>query len=331
MLFNKFLIIALLVITGSCGICDDNKGHIAEGTKYEKGSIKAYALKKHGPDGVIFLDPFFIPYITDLKGQTILDAGCGAAPWSIVAAENGARVFGIDLQKNMIDIGLAAVKAVRLSHQITLEVGDVAALPYTPSFFDRAISVNVGCNLPSTTVLEGGKKVGLGPHMYEIARVLKNQGMAVITAPASFGVVFTDGTSKDKVMEHIKKVLEEIKDSEDPSMIVSRLNELKEVYRATFARREGKLILITDEKELKAGEEIWRKLPGLTVPNRYHSESDYLQAFQDAELKLVQIYRPHFSDKKEREGYNAKHLPEERLGEEYEHQHPFIIFCITKS
>lgn len=57
----------------------------------------------------------------------------------------------------MIDFALSAVKAVRLSYQITLEVGDVAELSYTVSFFDRALSINVGCNLPCTTELDEKK------------------------------------------------------------------------------------------------------------------------------------------------------------------------------
>lgn len=39
-------------------------------------------------------------------------------------------------------------------------------------------------------------------------------------------------------------------------MIVAHLNELQEVYRVTFVKKEGKLILVTDEKELKTEEEI---------------------------------------------------------------------------
>lgn len=48
--------------------------------------------------------------------------------------------------------------------------------------------------------------------MHEMARVLKQERIGIITATASFGVVFTDGTSQEKVMNHIQKVIENIKD-----------------------------------------------------------------------------------------------------------------------
>lgn len=99
MLFNKFLIVTFLAITAIYGTYADNKGYLAQGTNYEKESIQAYALKKHGSDEVVFLDPFFTPYLIDLKDQNVLDARCGVAPWFIVATQNGARVYGIDLQK----------------------------------------------------------------------------------------------------------------------------------------------------------------------------------------------------------------------------------------
>ena len=70
-------------------------------TDYGDQGIDTYAKTKHGPDGALFLDPFFIPHLLNLQGQVILDAGCGAGPWSIFAAKNGAFVHGIDVQDSL--------------------------------------------------------------------------------------------------------------------------------------------------------------------------------------------------------------------------------------
>lgn len=323
MLLKKlFLTVCLIVLATSVTSLDQK-------TQWETGSAHAYALNKHGPDGALFLDPFFIPYLVDLQGQKLLDAGCGTAPWSIIAAEHGAQVFGIDINKDMLDLAKLAVEAAGCNSKIILEKGDVTQLPYQTSFFDRAISLLVGCNLPPTKKVEGGQVVGFATHMIEMARVLKKDAIAVVTAPASFGVVFTNGSPKQQVINHIHQVLEGIKDTGNSAMIVSSLNELKEVYRATFAIREGKIVLVTDEMELQSGEKIWRKLPGLTVPNYYHSESEYLQAFSEAGLELIHINRPHFLNEKEMESYNGIQN-RGSLGAEYIDNHPFVIFCVKK-
>jgi len=320
---------SLFITIVAFGLSAQELSHGISGTYYEKESPLAYATHRHGPDGALFLDPYFIPYLLNLEGQQVLDAGCGTGPWAIYAAENGAEVFALDLQEKMIELAKEAVKAAGANDKVTLALGDVADLPCTSDFFDRSLSINVGCNLPSTTKVYEKMK-GLGPHIKEMARVLKDGGIAVVTAPASFGTVFTDGTAQEKVYEHISKVLGKITLNPSSGEIIDQLNELKEVYRATFAKKNGKLALITDEKQMVPGEEIWRKLPGLTVPNRYHPESEYLQEFADAGLKVKECFRPQFSNHLERLKYNASMPNAKQLGEEYIEHYPFVIFCLIK-
>ena len=251
--------------------------HSSEGTHYGTAGIAAYASNRHGPDGSLLLDPYFTPYLLHLEGKTVLDAGCGAGPWAIFAAQNGARVYGIDLQPGMVEKAREAVQEAGLESQIEIVQGDAATLPYPSAFFDLALSINVGCNLPSTTEA-GGKKIGLGPHAQEMARTLKPGGLAIVTAPASLGILFTDGTPGETLLE--------------TALTEHALAELKEIYRATFALRDGRLSLVRDEAELLPGQEIWRKLPGLAVPNRYHSEAEYLEEFLAAGFTLKRIDRP---------------------------------------
>lgn len=304
-------------------------GHVAEGTRYESEAVNAYALHRHGLDGALFLDPYFLPDLVDLEGLRVLDAGCRAAPWAILAAQNGAEVFGIDLQEKMIEKGLAAVLAAGMEEKVHLQVGDVAYLPFSCCFFDRALSINVGCNLPSTHSKEG-RRFGLGPHVDEIARVIHSGGKAVVTAPASFGIVFTNGSEAGKIASHIQEVLAKLEPGSSPSEIASSLSELTEVYRATFAFRDGKLQLIENEADLMPGEEIWRKVPGLAIPNRYHSESEYLAAFSEANLQVDSIEHPFFSSEEERAAYNGSCPNDSLLCPEYASHPAFVIFHASK-
>lgn len=304
-------------------------GHLAEGTRYESEAVNAYAIHRHGPDGALFLDPYFLPDLVDLQGLKVLDAGCGAAPWAILAAQNGAEVFGIDLQEKMIEKGLAAALEAGVDEKVHLQVGDVAYLPFSCCFFDRALSINLGCNLPSTYSQEG-RRYGLGPHIDEMARVIHSGGKAVVTAPASFGTVFSNGTDPQKIALHIQEVLASLGSGSSSCEIASGLSELTEVYRATFALREGKLRLIENEADLSPGEEIWRKVPGLAVPNRYHPESEYLAAFAEANLQVDSIEHPFFSSEEERAAYNASCAQGSVLGPEYASHSPFVIFHVSK-
>ena len=191
-LFSHLLIFALSFV-GTL----QAQGHTEAGTSYGDHGIDTYAKMRHGADGKLFLDPYFLPYLKETEGQSLLDAGCGAGPWAIFAADHGAMVYGIDIQENMIEKAKLAALEAKVEDKTRFEVGDVGHLPYPNDFFDKAISLNVGCNLPS-----------LESHIKELKRVIKKGGSALLTAPSSFGIVFTDGTHSDeKVIEHIHQLL----------------------------------------------------------------------------------------------------------------------------
>lgn len=301
-------------------------GHTANGTNFGEEGSKQYAIMKHGPDGAVFLDPYFLPFIENLENKVILDAGCGAAPWAIYAAMHGAMVYGMDIQERMINHGKEAVEKAGLEKQVILEVADVANLPYKNAFFDKAISINVGCNLPSTRMDENSNHlVGFGAHFKELARVLKENGKVIITAPDSFEIVFTSGKRElSDVVNDLQETLNEI-NVNDPESIKEDLTLFEDVYRATFFIQDGKLKLVTDINELVDGEKIWRKIPGMVVPNVYHSEKEYIQEALGAGFKIINVSRPQFNDKLEWIEYNAKHLEEPMLGDQYIKHSPFLI------
>jgi len=312
---NRFLFTVICSLTVVAHL-NASPEHTEIGTQYGEQGIAIYDKTRHGPDGNVFLDPFFVPYLCDMQEQTLIDAGCGTGPWAIFAAQHGALVWGIDIQEGMIEKAKKASIEAGLQLQTNFVVGDTGHLPYATDFFDRAISINVGCNLPE-----------LRSHIKELYRVLKNGSSAIITAPTSFGTVFTNGEAKkENVIQNITQALAQ---NDNVNGLPSDIPKMDEVYRATFANREGKWILILDENELKADENIWRKLPNMVVPNRYHSEKEYLTTFLEEGFIVKSISRPHFANEQERIDFNVKH--KQTLGEDYVQNPPFIIFVIEKS
>jgi SAM-dependent methyltransferase len=282
-------------------------GHTEKGTDYGESGVRTYTEMKHGPDGALFLDPYFLRYLEDVQGKTFLDAGCGSGPWGILAAKNGAKVYGIDIQEDMIALAKESAYTEGVDSKTFFQTGDVGHLPYSDNYFDRAISINVGCNLPS-----------LEKHIQELNRVMKKGGIAVVTAPASFGIVFTDGSRP------VNDVISSLNDMSN----ISEIGKRDEVYRATFAKRNGKWELVLDESQLIPGEEIWRKIPKMMVPNRYHPEKEYLSVFNNHGFRVKQSDSPHFQSEKIREEYNSTH--EKTLGPSYVKASPFVIFVIEK-
>ncbi len=315
--------LSLIALCGSVTIQAQELGHTSSGTQYGNESVLAYANNRHGPDGAIFLDPYFLRYLQNLDDQIVLDAGCGAAPWAIYAAQNGARVYGIDVQEGMILLAQEAVKAANLEDRIDLTVGDVAELPYANDSFDRIISINVGCNLPSTTQSHG-KAIGLGPHIKEMARVLKSGGLVVLTGPTCQDTAFTNGSLA--VKEKMQKALHLLPENPSSSEIVNSLKQLDDIYRASFVLNDGVLCQVT--RETKPGAEIWRKLPGLAVPNYYHPETEYLKEIEEAGLIVKECFRPRFSSHEELAEHNATSTAQ--LGQEYVTHHCTAIFVLTK-
>lgn len=294
-------------------------GHTKSGTNYGETGVKQYLSVKHGPDGSQFLDPYFLPFIENVEGLKILDAGCGAAPWAIYAAKNGAFLDGIDIQEHMITKGREDVLKAGLENRVTLIVGDVNILPYENDHFDKALSINVGCNLPELNI-----------HLTELARTIKKNGRAIITAPASFDKVFTSGNrALPEIMQEIEEAINKI-NPHDPSSIKEHLGSMHDIYRATFIEDDGKLKLVTNENDLKDGQAIWRKLPGMVVPNYYHSEYDYINESIKAGFNIVKIEKPKFADEIEFSIYNENSSKEFKLAETYSNHNAFIIIELEK-
>ena len=208
---------------------------------------------------------------------------------------------------------------------------NLSDLPFQDTNFDKALSINVGAGLQSTTqvVSENSYQVaGLGGHFQEISRVLKKGGHLVVAAPASFDVIFTDGkTDQRDAVNHIRKALRKIGKKQDPKVVVKQLNSLDGVHRATFVTRGKRLVLVTDSSDLQVGEPIWQKTPEGAVQGYYHSEEEYLVALREAGLRCEEIKRPCFFGSVKYQAYRSE---KSDLGESYISNNPFTIYHVVK-
>lgn len=101
----------------------------------------------------------------------ILDAGTGTARIPVLLCQTYSywQVFGIDMAKNMLQIGYHHVEQAGLQQQIVLELVDAKQLPYQDGYFEMVISNSLVHHLPNPL-----------PFFAEISRVLKPNGAILI-------------------------------------------------------------------------------------------------------------------------------------------------------
>lgn len=101
----------------------------------------------------------------------VLDAGTGTAriPILLCLERPQWQVFGVDLAKNMLQIGWQHVEQASLQNQIVLELLDAKQLPYENQHFDMIVSNSLVHHLPDPL-----------PFFRELKRVLKLNGAMLI-------------------------------------------------------------------------------------------------------------------------------------------------------
>lgn len=83
----------------------------------------------------------FTERVGDPKGKLILDAGCGNGGVSIAFSKVGARVFGVEIEKDLYEISKKHAEALGVKPQFYLYDG--LKLPFEDNFFDFAVSLSV--------------------------------------------------------------------------------------------------------------------------------------------------------------------------------------------
>lgn len=289
--------------------------HSEHGTVYSQDAIQTYSHKR-GFELYHFLDRHIFKVLDGFRGKKIVDLGCGAAPHSIYAAQQGAEVEAFDVQPTMIQEAQAAILHAGVSHQITAKVIE-SDLPYMEPRFDHALSINVGCNLPASIFPK---------HFFELSRVLQKNATATIAAPCSLDIVFTDGVvEEEQAQKQIQTILSDLPEHPSSMQIKDALIQLKHVLSATFVERDGRLVLVTPKMKLVNGQPIWRKITNCVIPNYYHPELEYEEKFEDSSFKVVEIEKHVIAQGKE----NLKE--DHKLGVAYENYAPFVIYHLKKA
>jgi len=122
----------------------------------------------------------------------VLDAGCGAGELSRTVAELGHDVFSMDLANEMLST--AREKVSENGFRPVLMQGDIEHLPFEDESLDAVFSLGVLQYLPTDE-----KAVG------EIGRVLKKDGLAIISLPNMTRMsVFLDAYYLKRIMDYVR-------------------------------------------------------------------------------------------------------------------------------
>ncbi len=110
-------------------------------------------------------------YLDELKPDHILDVAAGTADFSILASKmlSPKEIIGIDISKQMLEVGEKKIKEAHLEKQIRLQTADSEDLPFATESFDAVTSAFGVRNFEH---LDIGLK--------EMCRVLRKGGKAVI-------------------------------------------------------------------------------------------------------------------------------------------------------
>jgi SAM-dependent methyltransferase len=125
-------------------------------------SADAYiAFQDRGdPNRTLLLDPVMLDLCGDVRGQSVVDVGCGEGRFCRMLAERGASVSGVDATQAMIDEAMR-----RPRDNIRYYVSIAESLPFRDSSFDLCVSYIALVDI-----------VGYGEAIGEMARVLRPGG-----------------------------------------------------------------------------------------------------------------------------------------------------------
>ena len=134
--------------------------------------------------------------LPDLRGQRVLDAGCGAGGHSnVLALECGADVDAIDILPERIELGRDFAAAHGIGDRLRFQIADATALPFEDGSFDAVFSLEAAHSFSDKTrfaheafrVLRPGGSIALGDIIVTeapLARRLSPPGPPLLTAEA---------------------------------------------------------------------------------------------------------------------------------------------------
>ncbi|WKZ57712.1 MAG: class I SAM-dependent methyltransferase [Bdellovibrionota bacterium] len=200
-----------------------------------------------------------------------------------------------------------------------MQLGDATNVPFDDATFDIALSINVG---PLLSVQQ------LKQHVHHAARILRQGGKAIFGIPDSFSTLFTSGIPTTNARQSLEKAAASLSNPSDKEM-AECLSPLDSIYRATLVSGGAHVSVVLSENQLRPGQKIWRKLPGIVVPNIYHPVQEYEELLRGSGLTLSEKIRPHFASHEEWKSYNGTNA-DRTLGEEYVKHSPYCILTAVK-
>lgn len=146
--------------------------------KRRKNSMKIYESNNEiierysNPPADTFYPLEYAYYLLgDARGQTVLDYGCGSGDNSVLIADHGAKVIGVDISPDLIELAEKRLAIHGLNENAEFRVGSAHELPLK----DESVDVVFGMAILHHLDLQLASA--------EVFRVLKKGGRAVFLEP----------------------------------------------------------------------------------------------------------------------------------------------------
>lgn len=109
----------------------------------------------------------------DMRGQRVLEAGCGSGENSLMLAHRGARVLGLDISASLISVARERMAVNDITDGVTFMIGSAHDLPLENDSVDVIFGIAILHHLELPLVAR------------EIKRVLRKGGRAIFQEPVS--------------------------------------------------------------------------------------------------------------------------------------------------
>ena len=107
----------------------------------------------------------------DVRGQQVLDIGCGSGMNSVLAAKHGGDVTGIDISPSLTRLAIRRAHVNGVGGQVRVMVTSAHELPFAANSFDVVLGIAILHHLD------------LDAASHEVHRVLKRGGRAIFQEP----------------------------------------------------------------------------------------------------------------------------------------------------
>jgi SAM-dependent methyltransferase len=123
------------------------------------------------PAGTVFPLEYLYHLVGDIRGQQVLDFGCGDGPDTALLAARGAYVHALDLSPELLQRAADRLRADGLDQRVTLHCGSAHAVPLP----DESVDLVVGHAILHHLDLMAARR--------EVHRLLKPGGRAIFLEP----------------------------------------------------------------------------------------------------------------------------------------------------